>query len=189
MIAFFNLKIAQKPADKNHPYRHSKVEYFSSVSEGIFIFIASFVIIFSALDRFFNPKPLEQISIGILFSSITILFNFLVCKKLIHVGKKYNSITLESDGHHLLTDVWSSFGLILAVFLVDKTKILVLDPLIAIFIALNILLTGVSLIRRSSSGFMDEAIDKKDLEKINEVFEKYQKKGLAFHEIKTRQSG
>ena len=147
------------------------------------------IIIFSALNRLFNPKPLEKISIGLLISSSAALINFLVGKKLIDVGKKYQSITLEADGHHLLTDVWTSFGVILAVFLVDKTKILVLDPLVAIFIALNILLTGTNLIRRSLSGFMDEAIGKKDLEKIDKVFKKYEKKGLIFHEIKSRQAG
>jgi len=189
LIAFFTLKIAQKPADKEHPYGHTKAEYFSSVAEGAFIFIASLVIIFSALNRLFKPKPLEQISIGLLVSLVATFINFFVGRKLIQVGKKYQSITLEADGHHLLTDVWTSLGVILAVFLVDKTKILILDPLVAIFIALNILLTGTNLIRRSLSGFMDEAIDKKELEKIKKVFEKYQKKGLVFHAIKSRQAG
>lgn len=189
LIAFFALKISQKPADKKHPYGHTKAEYFSSVAEGTFIFIASLIIIFSALNRLFNPKPLEKISIGLLISSSAALINFLVGKKLIDVGKKYQSITLEADGHHLLTDVWTSLGVILAVFLVDKTKILILDPLVAIFIALNILLTGTNLIHRSLSGFMDEAIDKKELEKIKKIFEKYQKKGLVFHAIKSRQAG
>lgn len=189
LIAFLALKIAQKPADKDHPYGHTKAEYFSSIAEGVFIFIASLVIIFSALDRFFHPKPLEKISIGLLVSLLATLLNFFVGRKLIHVGKKYHSITLEADGYHLLTDVWTSVGVILAVFLVDKTKILILDPLVAIFVAINILLTGTNLIRRSLSGFMDEAIEKKDLEKIQKVFKKYQKKGLIFHQIKSRQSG
>jgi len=189
IIAFLAIRLAEKPADKKHPYGHSKAEYFSSIAEGIFIFLASLAIIFSALERLFHPRPLEQISIGLLVSSTATLINFLVGKKLISVGKKYQSITLEADGHHLLTDVWTSVGVILAVFLVDKTKILILDPLVAILVALNILLTGANLIRRSLSGFMDEAIDKKDLEKIKKIFEKYQKKGLIFHEIKSRRSG
>lgn len=186
LIAFLALKIAQKPADKNHPYGHTKAEYFSSIAEGIFIFIASLTIIFSAFNRLFHPKPLEKISLGLLVSTIAAFINFFVGQVLIKVGKKNQSITLEADGQHLMTDVWTSIGVILAVFLVDKTKILILDPLVAIFVALNILLTGTSLIHRSLSGFMDEAIDKKDLEKIDGIFEKYEKKGLVFHEIKSR---
>jgi len=189
LIAFLALKIAQKPADKDHPYGHTKAEYFSSIAEGIFIFFASLAIIFSAFNRLFHPKPLEKISLGLLFSTTATFINFFVGQVLIKVGKKNQSITLEADGHHLMTDVWTSIGVILAVFLVDKTKILILDPLVAIFVAFNILLTGASLIRRSLSGFMDEAIDKKDLEKIEDIFEKYQKKGLVFHEIKSRCSG
>ncbi len=189
LIAFFALKIAQKPADKDHPYGHTKAEYFSSIAEGIFIFIAALAIIFTATERLFHLKPLEQISIGLLISTVAATINFFVGQTLIKVGKKYQSITLEADGHHLITDVWTSAGVILAVFLVDKTKVLILDPLVAIFAALNILLTGANLIRRSLSGFMDETIEKKDLKRIEKIFERYQKKGLIFHEIKSRQSG
>jgi cation diffusion facilitator family transporter len=189
LIAFFALKIAQKPADKNHPYGHTKAEYFSSIAEGIFIFFASLAIIFSAFNRLFYPKPLEKISLGLLVSIMAAVINFFVGQILIKVGKKNQSITLEADGQHLMTDVWTSVGVIFSVFLVDKTKILILDPLVAIFVALNILFTGTSLIRRSLSGFMDETIDKKDLEKIEGIFEKYEKKGLVFHEIKSRKAG
>jgi len=189
IIAFLAIRLAEKPADKKHPYGHSKAEYFSSVAEGIFIFLAALAIIFSAINRMIYPKMIEQVSIGLLISSAATLINFLVGKKLISVGQKYQSITLEADGHHLLTDVWTSAGVITAIFLVDKTKILILDPLVAILVALNILLTGSNLIRRSLSGFMDEALDKNDLSKIDKIFQKYQKKGLIFHAIKSRQSG
>ena len=189
IIAFLTIRLAEKPADKKHPYGHSKAEYFSSTAEGFFIFSAALAIIFSAVNRIIYPKMIEQVSIGLLISAAATLINFLVGKKLISVGKKYQSITLEADGRHLLTDVWTSAGVIAAVFLVDKTKILVLDPLVAIFVALNILLTGANLIRRSLSGFMDEALDKNDLLKVDKIFQKYQKKGLVFHAIKSRQSG
>jgi cation diffusion facilitator family transporter len=188
-FAFFSLKIAQKPADKNHPFGHSKAEYFSSALEGGLIFIAALVIIVSAINRLIHPQPLEKISLGIILSSSASLINLFVGLKLISVGKKYHSITLEADGNHLLTDVWTSAGVILAIFIVALTNWQVLDPLIAIFVALNILLTGTSLIKRSALGFMDTAISDEELNEINQILKKYEREKITFHQLRTRLAG
>jgi cation diffusion facilitator family transporter len=188
-FAFFSLKIAQKPADKNHPFGHSKAEYFSSALEGGLIFIAALVIIVSAINRLIHPQPLEKISLGIILSSAASLINLFVGLKLISVGKKYHSITLEADGNHLLTDVWTSAGVILAIFIVALTNWQVLDPLIAIFVALNILLTGTSLIKRSALGFMDTAISDEELNEINQILKKYEREKITFHQLRTRLAG
>lgn len=188
-FAFFSLKIAQKPADKDHPFGHSKAEYFSSALEGGLIFIAALAIIASAVGRLIHPQPLEKISLGIILSSAASIINLVVGLKLINVGKKYHSITLEADGHHLLTDVWTSAGVILAIFIVALTNWQVLDPLIAIFVALNILLTGASLIKRSALGFMDTAITNEELDKINQTLKKYEREKITFHQLRTRLAG
>jgi cation diffusion facilitator family transporter len=188
-FAFFSLKIAQKPADKDHPFGHSKAEYFSSALEGGLIFIAALVIIVSAINRLIHPQPLEKISLGIILSSAASIINLAVGLKLINVGKKYHSITLEADGHHLLTDVWTSAGVILAIFIVALTNWQVLDPLIAIFVALNILITGASLIKRSALGFMDTAIADEELNEINLILKKYEREKITFHHLRTRLAG
>lgn len=187
-FAYLMLKLAEKPEDENHPYGHSKAEYFSSIFEGILIFIASFSIIFSAIQRLINPQQLENIISGLFISILATLINFLVGRKLILAGKKNRSITLEADGHHLLTDVYTSVGVIFAVFLVKITGFITIDPLVAIIVGLNILKTAVSLIKRSISGFLDEALEKKDIEKIKKIFKKYEKNRLKFHSLKSRQS-
>ncbi|MGB9883579.1 MAG: cation diffusion facilitator family transporter [Microgenomates group bacterium] len=186
--AYLMLKLAEKPADKTHPYGHTKAEYFSSLFEAVMIFVASLSIIFSAIQRIIHPQLLEKVSIGLFVSFLATAINFLTAKILISVGKKNQSITLEADGHHLMTDVLTSVGVIVAVFLINQTGFLILDPLVAIFVALNILLTATSLIKRSVSGFLDEALDEKDLNEIKNIFAKYEKKGIKFHSIKSRQS-
>lgn len=188
IIAYFMLKLAEKPADYNHPYGHTKAEYFSSLFEAGMIFIASLSIIFSAIQRIIHPKALEQISLGLVVSFLATLINFFTAKILISAGKKNHSITLEADGHHLMTDVLTSVGVIVAVFLVQMTGFLILDPLVAIAVALNILFTAITLIKRSVSGFLDESLDKKDLKIISKIFQKYEKKDIKFHSIKSRQS-
>lgn len=187
-FAYLMLKLAEKPEDKNHPYGHSKAEYFSSIFEGVLIFIASFSIIFSAIERLINPQQIENVAIGLVISISGALINFLAGRKLISAGRKNRSITLEADGQHLLTDAYTSFGVVLVVFLVKITGFIHLDPLAAIIIGLNILKTAVSLIKRSISGFLDEAFEKKEIEKIKEIFKKYEKKGVKFHSLKSRQS-
>ena len=188
IIALFMLKIAEQPPDAEHRYGHSKTEYFASIMEGLFIFIAAIAISISAIDRIIHPKIIEQAFLGLGISLIASIINYVVAKKLLKVGKKHRSITLEADGHHLMTDVITSIGVIVAVFLVALTGWQILDPVVAILVSINIVFTGLKLIKRSILGLLDTSISHEELDIIKSVFKKYESKGLKFHGLRTRQS-
>jgi len=188
IIALLMLRIAEQPPDEEHRYGHSKAEYFASIMEGLFIFIAAIAIIFSAVDRIIHPKIIEQAFLGLGISVIASIINYIVSLRLLKVGKRHQSITLEADGHHLMTDVVTSVGVIIAVFLVSLTGWQILDPIIAILVAINIILTGLKLIKRSILGLLDTSISNEELDIIKSVFKKYESKGLEFHGLRTRQS-
>lgn len=187
-IALIMLKVAEQPPDEEHKYGHSKAEYFASIMEGLFIFIAAVAIILSAIDRIVHPKIIEQAFLGLGISIIASIINYVVAQKLLKVGKKHHSITLEADGHHLMTDVITSIGVIIAVFLVAITKWQILDPIVAILVAINIVFTGFKLIKRSVFGLLDTSISSEELNIIKNIFNKYEPKGLKFHGLRTRQS-
>lgn len=189
IFALFALKLAEKPPDEDHAYGHGKAEYFSSVFEGVLIVLAAISIGFTAFDRLLHPKVIEQAFLGIFISAIASLINLIIAIKLLRAGKKHHSITLEADGHHLLTDVWTSVGVIAGVFLVALTKIQVLDPIVAILVAINIIVTGISLVKRSAMGFMDTAISQDEKKRAVSILEKYCVNGIQYHGIRTRQSG
>jgi len=188
IIALLMLKIAEKPADENHMYGHTKAEYFSSIIEGLFILIAAISIIVTAGNRMLHPRFIEQIYLGLFISGVASIINLIVALKLIKVGKDHSSITLEADGHHLLTDVWTSVGVVIGLIAVVITKINILDPIIAILVGINIIITGYKIIKRSALGFMDTAIDAKSTDLIKKIFQSYIHKGIEFHGLRTRQS-
>jgi len=188
IIALIMLKIAEQPPDEEHHYGHTKAEYFASIIEGLFIFIAAVAIILSAVDRIIHPKIIEQAFLGLGISIIASIVNYVVAQKLLKVGKKHHSITLEADGQHLMTDVITSIGVIIAVFLVAITGWKILDPVVAILVAINIIFTGSKLIKRSVLGLLDTSISRGELDIIKSVFNKYERKGLEFHGLRTRQS-
>lgn len=188
IIALLMLKVAEIPPDAEHRYGHSKAEYFASIMEGFFIFVAAIAISVSAVDRIIHPKIIEQAYLGLGISVVASIINFVVALKLLQIGKKHNSITIEADGHHLMTDVITSIGVIFAVFLVTLTSWQILDPIVAILVAINIVYTGFSLMKRSVSGLLDSSISKKDLDILKGIFLKYEKRGLVFHGLRTRQS-
>lgn len=188
-MALGMLTIAAKPADENHTYGHSKAEYFSSGVEGTLILIAAISIAYAAIQRLITPKSLEQVGIGLIVSVIASLANLAVALVLRHAGKKYNSISLTSNSHHLMTDVWTSGGVLIGVGAVAITGWQVLDPIIAILVALNIVWTGVGIIRKSISGLMDSALSHEDLEVIQGILDGKQEPGVKFHALRTRQSG
>lgn len=188
IIALITLKIAEQPPDDEHLYGHTKAEYFASILEGLFIFIAAIVIILSAIDRIIHPKIIEQAFLGLGISIIASIINYVVALKLLKVGKKHHSITLEADGHHLMADVITSIGVIIAIFLVAITGWQILDPIVAILVAINIIFTGFKLIKRSVLGLLDTSISRGELNIIKSVFNKYERKGLEFHGLRTRQS-
>lgn len=189
MMALAMLSLASQPADHNHAHGHGKAEYFSSAFEGLLILGAAVGIAYAALDRLLNPRPLEAIGIGLGVSVIASIINLATSRILMGVGRKYNSITLEADAHHLLTDVWTSAGVIIGVGLVWLSGWLWLDPAIAILVALNIVWTGWQLLRRSAAGLMDVSLPEEDIRAITDVLGRYRKQGMEFHALRTRQAG
>jgi len=184
------INIAAQPPDDEHAFGHDKAEYFASGIEGTLIFVAALGIFYTAVPRIFAPQPLENLGIGLVISLVATAINLIVGLILVRVGKNHHSIVLEADGRHLLTDVWTSAGVVLGIFVVGLTGWLVLDPIIAILVALNIIWTGFQLIRRSALGLMDTAVPTEVQANIVRILDEYvSKKGIDYHALRTRQSG
>ncbi len=189
IFALIILNVSQRPADDGHKFGHSKAEYFSSAVEGALILVAALSIIWSAIPRIIDPKPLENINTGLLFSLLASLVNLLVGQILIKNGKKRKSVVLEADGKHLMTDVWTSVGVIAGIIIVKFTGLLIIDPIIAIMVAINIIFTGYKLISRSASGLMDATIPSEDLEKITSYLDSLKTSKIEYHSLLTRVAG
>jgi cation diffusion facilitator family transporter len=187
-MALVMLVIAAKPPDENHHYGHTKAEYFASGAEGMLILIAAVGIGYAAINRLFNLQPLDQLGPGLIVSAISALINLFTARILLRVGRAEESITLEADGHHLMTDVWTSIGVIVGIGLVGLTGWSLLDPLIALLVTLNICRTGVDLVSRSIQGLMDTALPESDHQCIEAILARYREQGIAFHAVKSRQS-
>jgi len=189
MMALWILTVAATPADDRHAHGHSKAEYFSSAFEGLLIVFAALSIIWAAVDRLWNLQPLESVGVGLAVSVVASIVNLLVARILLKVGREHHSIVLEADAHHLMTDVWTSVGVVLGVALVWLTGWLWLDPLIAIAVALNIVWTGWQLMHRSAEGLMDVSLPPEKVADIEAVLTRYREQGLDFHALRTRQAG
>jgi cation diffusion facilitator family transporter len=189
VFALIMFNISRKPADKGHEFGHSKAEYFSSAAEGAFILMAAFSIIWTTVPRLIAPRPIENIHTGLLFSLLASLVNLVVGLTLIHRGKKEKSLLLEADGRHLMTDVWTSAGVIVSIVIVKFTGWLIVDPIIAIVVALNIIYTGYRLISRSASGLMDATLPGEDLEKITAYLDSLKGEQIEYHSLLTRAAG
>lgn len=189
IVAFWALSVAAMPPDFEHPFGHSKAEYFSSGLESAFILIAALGIIVTAVDRFLHPQALSQIDVGVLLALVATAINGGVAWVLLRAGRRLNSITLRADAHHLLTDVWTSIGVVFAVGLIQVTNWAWLDPVIAILVGLNIIWTGIRLLKETLSGLMDQSLPPEQLQQITALFSPYEASGLRFHLLRTRQSG
>ena len=189
VVALAMIIVSERPPDDEHAYGHGKAEYFSSGFEGALILVAAGAIAWSALQRLFNLQPLEQVWLGLAISVIATLINLAVALVLARAGRKHNSITLEADSKHLMTDVWTTAGVLLGVAAVALTGWLWLDPVIALIMAANILRSGIDLIRRSVLGLMDSALPQADLQIVNQVLAGHRQQGIEFHALRTRQSG
>lgn len=189
IIALIMITIAEKPADEGHAFGHSKAEYFSSAIEGGMIILAAFSIIWSAVPRIIEPQPIENVGLGLLVSVGASLINLGVGLVLIHQGRKNHSITLEADGKHLMTDVYTSVGVLIGIGLVNLSGWLVLDGIVAVGVAINILWTGYQLMRRSASGLLDSALPEAELSKIMAVLEPLKSDNIEYHSLLTRQAG
>ncbi len=189
LVALVALSYAQAGEDEDHNFGHQKAEYFSSGIEGALIFVAAAAIIWSAVPRLIVPRPLEQVGLGLALSVLAAGANLLCGWFLLKGAREHRSITLEADAHHLLTDVWTTAGVIVGVAVVHFSGWLVLDPLIAIAVALHILWTGGKLIHRSFHGLMDRAIPEAEREVIVGVLEQLKPLGGHFHRLRTRAAG
>jgi len=189
LMALAMLTIAARPADEDHAYGHSKAEYFSSGVEGSLILIAAISIAVAAVQRLITPKPLEQIGLGLLVSVAASLVNLFVALILLKAAKNYNSITLKANAHHLLTDVWTSGGVLIGVGLVALTGWQLLDPIVAILVAGNIVWSGVRIVRESVFGLMDASLPAEDLNVVQGVLDRHCGVDIQCHALRTRQSG
>jgi cation diffusion facilitator family transporter len=190
VLALAMLRVAASPPDAEHPYGHSKAEYFSAGIEGALIVLAAAGILIVAIPRLIQPEALEAPVLGLSLTFVASLINLGAARVLIRVGRRHGSITLEADGQHLMTDVWTSAGVLLGVALVFLTGWLRLDPLLALGVAAHIVWIGFGLMRRSVAGLMDAAIPSGDQGEVTNIFEEYARRyGVAFHAFRTRQAG
>jgi len=189
LMALAMLTIAARPADDEHAFGHSKAEYFSSGFEGTLILVAAVSIAISAIQRMITPKPLEDIALGLGVSIVASLVNLGVARVLLKAGKRHHSITLEANAHHLLTDVWTSAGVLIGIAIVSFTGWERLDPIVALIVAGNIVWSGVRIVRMSILGLMDTAIPADELKTVEEILDSYLENGVQYHALRTRQSG
>ncbi|NBO25351.1 MAG: cation transporter [Actinobacteria bacterium] len=189
VIALFALRTAMKPADAMHHFGRGKAEYFSASIEGFMILLAALIIVYTAIERIISPRPLEQIGWGLTISTIAALINGGTALILLRAGKLHRSPVLVADGKHLLTDVWTSVGVIVGVGLVVVTGWDRLDGVVAMAVGLNIIVTGINLLRSSTAGLMDKALSDDDHLKIVQVLTKYESDEVKFHALQTREAG
>lgn len=189
IIALLALRTAMKPADPEHHFGRGKAEYFSASVEGFMILVAALVIVVTAAERFINPREIEQLGWGLAISTIASVINGVVAVMLMRAGKAHRSPVLDADGRHLMTDVWTSVGVLVGVGLVQVTGWLRLDAIVAMAVGLNIVLTGVNLLRESTSKLMDKSLDEEDHKLIVEVLKKFESDDVKFHALQTREAG
>jgi cation diffusion facilitator family transporter len=189
VMAFTMLAVAARPPDEEHRYGHGKAEYFSSFFEGVLILVAAAGIVVLSIGRLLIPHPLEHLGRGLLMSVVASLVNLGVALIVLRAGKRHRSITLEANAHHLLTDVWTSAGVLAGVGLVSITHWSWPDPMVALVVAANITVTGLRIVRRSVSGLMDEALPETEERALRIVLDHYAADGVEYHALRTRQSG
>jgi cation diffusion facilitator family transporter len=189
VTAFASLLYAAKPVDREHTYGHEKIEFFSSGLEGVLIVLAALGIAFYAVRRLLVPEPLQPLGRGLLIASAAAVVNLAAGLHLVGVGRRHRSIVLEADGRHLLTDVWTSAGVIAGLGVVGLTGRPILDPLLALAVAANILWTGFDLVRRSFNGLMDHALPPEEQARVRGAIEARLGPHMAFHALRTRQAG
>ncbi|WP_421886779.1 cation diffusion facilitator family transporter [Methylibium sp.] len=189
MFALLMVTVASRPADEGHPYGHHKAEYFSSGFEGVLIFAAALGIIWAAVHRFLDPQPIDAIGLGIALSVVGSALNGALAWAMFRKAREHRSVALEADARHLVTDVWTSAGVVVALVAVQLTGWLWLDPAMAILVALNILREGTSLVRRSADGLMDQALEPEVLHDIEGVLDSFRHHTIRFDHVSTRRAG
>lgn len=189
MMALAMITIAEQPADDQHAYGHGKAEYFSGGFEGLLILLAAAGIGWTAIERLLFPQALEQVGLGLAVSVVASIVNLVTARVLLAAGRENRSLTLEADAHHLMTDVWTSVGVIVGVGAVALTGYLWLDPLVALLVAGNIVWTSWKLLHRSTKGLMDVALPPDEHALVVAVLDRYRSRGADYHALRTRESG
>jgi len=190
LVALGALTLAEQPADESHAYGHDKAEYFASGVEGALILIAAIAIIWSAVDRLIAPRALQQLGLGMLIALLAAAANFTTARIMLKVAHQHDSITIEADAKHLLTDVWTTAGILAGLGVVALApQWAILDPLMAIAVAVHILFTGIDLLRRSANGLMDAALPAQDVQRIEALIRAELPSAASFHALRTRKSG
>lgn len=188
IMALAMLAIAARPPDEEHAYGHSKAEYFSSGVEGALITIAAITIAVTAASRLLHPQPLEQPGLGLAVSLVASGVNLIAGLILLRAGKRYNSITLEADGKHLMADVLTSAAVVIGLVLVIITGLQWLDPVIALVVTANIIYTGVKLVKQSAYGLLDTALPDETMRKVRIVLEGFGAEGVHYHALRSREA-
>jgi cation diffusion facilitator family transporter len=189
VFALVMVKIAARPADEDHPYGHHKAEYFSAGFEGLLIIVAAAGIAWAAVERLRAPQPLEQIGIGLLLSVLSSALNGGLAWLMLQSGRAHRSMALEGDARHLITDVWTSVGVVVGIGLVAVTHWLWLDAVVALLVAANIVREGASLVWKSSEGLMDRALEPEVMDVIHQTLEQFEHHTIRFDHVSTRRSG
>lgn len=189
LVAIWALRLAARPPDSVHQFGHGKAEYLSAAVEGGMVFVAAGAIIWTSLRRLLDPTPLDQTGLGLAISTVAALVNLAVGLVLIRTGRRHRSLALVADGRHLLTDVVTSAGVLVGVGLVAVFEWPRLDPIVALLVGVNIMITGAGLLRRSISGILDAALPAEDVESIHQMMDRYREQGIDFHALRTRESG
>ena len=189
VAALWALIFAARPPDEEHAFGHNKAEYFSSGLESALILIAAAGIGYTAWGRLIEPQPLQNVGVGLIITLVAAVLNGGVAMALLRAGRRLRSITLRADAQHLLTDVWTSLGVVAGVLTAQLTGWYVLDPLIALLVAANIVWTGVRLLNDTAHGLLDTALPPEEQETIRKVLTRYEEKGTRFHALRTRASG
>ncbi len=188
-FALLMTRVAAAPPDAEHPFGHSKAEYFSSGAEGLLIGVAALLILIEAAQRLTAPQPVSSVPLGVAISALATAINLVTALWMLRGAKRLRSIAVEADARHLLTDVWTTAGVIIAVLLIPVTGWLWLDPVIGIAVALHILREAYSLLRRSVNGLMDSALDGDDLQTVESVLTRFRSNELRFDHVRTRVAG
>jgi cation diffusion facilitator family transporter len=189
VVALIALTAAARPEDEDHRYGHSKAEYFSSGFEGALSMLAAASILYASIRRLIEPRPIEQLTLGVGISVAASVVNLLVARVLFRAARRHQSITLEADAHHLMTDVWTSAGVVVGIWAASATGWQRLDPIVAIGVALNIVYAGVSILKRSLMGLLDTAIPDDLQHRVTDILVRHTSGGVRFHALRTRQAG
>jgi cation diffusion facilitator family transporter len=189
IVALIALTAAARPEDEDHRYGHSKAEYFSSGFEGALIMLAAASILYASIRRLIEPRPIEQLTLGVGISVAASVVNLLVARVLFRAARRHQSITLEADARHLMTDVWTSAGVVVGIWAASATGWQRLDPVVAIGVALNIVYAGVGILKRSLMGLLDTAIPDELQHKVTDILVRHTSGGVRFHALRTRQAG